>query len=147
MGYRRGPVIRRLRREDLFNGFLLSLDSLRPASGMEKAKAEEIFSRVSSEPCHMVLVAELDGRVVGAATVLIEQKFIHNGGRVGHIEDVAVSEEAQQVGVGSALVRACLDRAARAGCYKTILECTDAVKEFYEELGFKHYSNGMRFEH
>ena len=147
MGGAPGLRIRRLQEEDIFNGLLLSLDSLREASGMAESEARDVFHRICSNPDHVVLVAELDGRVVGAATLLIEQKFIHNGGRAGHIEDVAVLDDMQGSGIGASLVRACLDHAARAGCYKTVLQCTDAVKEFYQDLGFRHHGSGMRFDH
>ena len=139
--------IRQLEERDLLNGFLLSLDSLRDASSMDESRALEIFRAVSSRPDHTVLVAELDGRIVGTATVLIEQKFIHCGGRAGHIEDVTVAKGVQSRGIGRSLVRACLEHAAAAGCYKTVLECADVVKEFYCSLGFRHHSSGMRFDH
>gem|GEM_PF-6611522 len=30
---------------------------------------------------------------------------------------------------------------------KTILDCSDNVKPFYEKLGFKHNSNELRYNH
>ena len=42
------PIIRKLRIEDLQNGFLTSLDSLRKASDIDKSKAEEIFKKIDS---------------------------------------------------------------------------------------------------
>ncbi len=40
-----------------------------------------------------------------------------------------------------------LEYAQKQGCYKTILDCTDEVKPFYEKLGFKHVANELRFDH
>ena len=40
-----------------------------------------------------------------------------------------------------------LEFAKNRGCYKTILDCTDDVKGFYEKLGFKHTASEMRFDH
>ena len=37
------PIIRELRKEDLWNGFLTTLDSLRQASDIDKNKAEDDF--------------------------------------------------------------------------------------------------------
>jgi glucosamine-phosphate N-acetyltransferase len=37
------PIIRELKKEDLWNGFLISLDSLKEASNIDKNKAEMIF--------------------------------------------------------------------------------------------------------
>ncbi len=89
------PIIRELKKEDLWNGFLTTLDSLRQASDIDKNKAEEIFEKINSNPDHIVAVAELDGKIVGATTLLIEPKFIHKGGVVGHIEDVAIDKKFQ----------------------------------------------------
>jgi glucosamine-phosphate N-acetyltransferase len=44
-------------------------------------------------------------------------------------------------------MQAALEYARAQGCYKTILDCDDKVKPFYERLGFKRHSNGMRFDH
>ena len=40
-----------------------------------------------------------------------------------------------------------LEKSQNRGCYKTILDCTDDVKPFYEKLGFKAIANEMRFDH
>jgi len=40
-----------------------------------------------------------------------------------------------------------LEFAKNRGCYKTILDCTDDVKPFYEKLGFKLIANELRFDH
>ncbi len=140
-------TIRELEEKDLFNGFLESMDSLKSASNLEREKAKEIFEKISSNSNHFVYVAILDGRVVGSTTMLIEPKFIHNGRNVAHIEDVVVSNEYQGKGIGEMLMRSLLDLAKDNNCYKTILYCSDEVKPFYEKIGFKRTSNGMRFDH
>jgi len=140
-------IIRKLRKEDLQNGFLTTLDSLKQASDIEAKKAEEIFEKINSTPDYTIAVAELEGRVVGATTLLIEQKFIHNGGLVGHIEDVVVDKNHQGQKIGEKIMKFLLDIANERGCYKTILDCTDDVKLFYEKLGFKQVASELRFDH
>jgi len=141
------PIIRELRKEDLWNGFLTSLDSLRQTSDIDRNKAEEIFEKINSNPDHLVAVAELDGKIVGSTTLLIEPKFIHKGGLVGHIEDVVVDKNFQGQKIGEKIMKYLLEFAKNRGCYKTILDCTDDVKPFYEKLGFKHIANELRFDH
>ena len=141
------PTIRELRKEDLWNGFLTTLDSLRQASDIDRNKAEEIFEKINSNPDHIVAVAELDGKIVGSTTLLIETKFIHKGGLVGHIEDVAIDKNFQGQKIGEKIMKYLLEFAKNRGCYKTILDCTDDVKPFYEKLGFKHIANELRFDH
>ncbi|HYL65845.1 MAG TPA: GNAT family N-acetyltransferase [Nitrosopumilaceae archaeon] len=139
--------IRELQEKDLFNGFLASLDSLRKASDLSPKKAKIIFKKMKSIPDHIIYVAVSDSKIIGAATIFIEPKFIHNGGRVGHIEDVVVSKEHQGEGIGLKLIKALIQYAEKKGCYKTVLDCADEIVPFYKKLGFKHFSNSMRIDH
>ena len=140
-------TIRKLQKDDLWNGFLFTLDSLRQASNIDKKTAEKIFNKINSNPDHIVVVAVIEGKIVGSTTLLIETKFIHNGGKVGHIEDVVVDKEYQRKGIGEKIITYLLRYAKDQGCYKTILDCTDEVKPFYEKLGFKQNANALRFDH
>ncbi|MBL7001735.1 MAG: histone acetyltransferase, partial [Nitrosopumilus sp.] len=42
------PIIRELKKEDLLNGFLTTLDSLRQTSDIDKNDAEKIFEKIDS---------------------------------------------------------------------------------------------------
>jgi len=139
--------IRELEEYDLSNGFLNSLDSLRKASNLDLEKAKNIFKKIQSDVNHVIFVAIINDEVIGSTTMFIEQKFIHNGGKVSHIEDVVVSNKFQGLGIGRKLIRAALEYAKKNNCYKTILDCKDEVKHFYEKIGFKIESNCMRYDH
>jgi glucosamine-phosphate N-acetyltransferase len=139
--------IRKIIESDLDNGYLESLDALRKASNLDKNKTKSILKKIAQNPDHVIFVALQKNKVVGATTLLIEQKFIHDGGKVGHIEDVVVSKELQGKGIGQKIIRFVLDYAKSQGCYKTILDCDDKVKPFYEKIGFEAHSNGMRYDH
>jgi len=140
-------IIRKLKKADLQNGFLTTLDSLRHTSNIETKKAEEIFEKIDSNPNHIIAVAEVAGKIIGATTLLIEPKFIHDGGLVGHIEDVVVDKNYQGQRIGEKIMKYLLEIAKNQGCYKTILDCTEDVKQFYEKLGFKYVANELRFDH
>lgn len=139
--------IREIEERDFARGFLESLDSLRMASDLTQEKTKEIFKKIKSNANHKIFVAQLGDKIVGSTTIIIEPKFIHKGGLVGHIEDVVVSKDIQGTGIGEKLIHASLDYAKNQGCYKTILDCSDDVKQFYEKIGFKKHSNSMRFDH
>tara|TARA_B100001079_G_scaffold270127_1_gene283780 strand:+ start:2562 stop:2996 length:435 start_codon:yes stop_codon:yes gene_type:complete len=140
-------IIRKISESDLENGFLESLDNLKHASDLGQTTAKNILNKILNDENHIIHVAELDGKIVGSTTLLIEQKFIHEGGIVGHIEDVVVKKEFEGQGIGMKLVLSLLDIAKKRECYKTILNCEDSLKSFYEKVGFKHKSNEMRFDH
>jgi len=140
-------IIREIEEDDLENGFLETLDFLRNASDLDKNKANEILKKIKQNPNHIIYVAIDNKKIVGSTTLLIEQKFIHDGGLVGHIEDVVVRKDCEGKGIGIKLVTSLLERAKEKNCYKTILDCKDDVKQFYERIGFKRESNGMRYDH
>jgi len=139
--------IREIKENDLENGFLETLDFLRKASDLDKNKAKEILEKIKQNTNQIIQVAIDDKKIVGCITLLIEQKFIHDGGLVGHIEDVVVRKDYEGKGIGMKLVTSMLEYAKRKNCYKTILDCKDDVKQFYERIGFKRESNGMRYDH
>ncbi|MBT3474812.1 MAG: GNAT family N-acetyltransferase [Thaumarchaeota archaeon] len=139
--------IREIIEKDIENGFLETLDSLRKTSDLDKKIGKDILKKIISNPDHIIHVAEENGKIIGSTTLFIEQKFIHNGGKVGHIEDVVVSKEYEGRGIGFKLVNSLLEKARVMNCYKTILDCQDELIPFYERIGFKQESNQMRYNY
>ena len=139
--------IREIEEDDLEKGFLETLDFLRNASGLDKNKSKEILKKIKQNPNHIIYVAIDNKKIVGSTTLFIEQKFIHDGGLVGHIEDVVVRKDYEGKGIGMKLVISLLNVAKQRKCYKTILNCKDSLKPFYENIGFKQIANEMRYDH
>ena len=139
--------IREIGEDCIEKGFLETLDFLRNASGLDKNKTKEILKKIKQNPDHIIHVAIDDKKIVGSTTLFIEQKFIHDGGLVGHIEDVVVRKDYEGQGIGMKLVISLLDVAKQKKCYKTILNCEDNLRQFYEKIGFKKATNEMRYDH
>ena len=140
-------VVRELEERDLSNGFIETLSYLRKVGNISEASIKEIFRKLKMNPDTKIFVAvNKDGKIIGATTLLIEQKFIHEGGLVGHIEDVVTHKDFRKIGVGSSLIEASLDFARNAGCYKVILDCSEENVPFYKKLGFERRSIQMRID-
>jgi len=92
-----------------------------------------------------IFVAIKDSDIVGSITAIIEQKFIHNGGKICHIEDVVTRKGFEKLGIGSLLVEKVLELAKNEKCYKVILNCSEYNSKFYENLGFYIHDTGMRY--
>jgi glucosamine-phosphate N-acetyltransferase len=137
-------LIRALQTGDFSNGFLETLGSLAPVD-LTPEEAVAIWNKRSTAGIHTV-VAEIDGRVAGTASLIVEQKYIHRGGLVGHIEDVAVHSDHLRKGVGSALVEHLTQHACALGCYKVILNCRDRLIPFYNQIGYRRHDSGLRFD-
>ena len=138
------PTIRLMDATDLRRGFLVALGSLKPTE-LTDEQALDVFRRRMRSRLK-TYVALRDDRVAGTASLFIEPKFIHNGGIVGHIEDVAVHTAYQHHGIGGALVGHLLTVCRDAGCYKVILDCDEHVIPFYEKLGFRRWEHALRID-
>ena len=85
-----------------------------------------------------VLVAELDGAVVGCLTTSV-MRVLHRPALVGRISMMVVDEGLRSRGIGARLVRAAEEALAAQGCY--MIEVTSHVRRteahrFYERLGY-----------
>ena len=136
--------IRPLQPADFAAGFLETLGSLAPVD-LTPEEAIAIWQKRTDSGIHSV-VAEVDGRVVGTASLIVEKKFIHRGGLVGHIEDVAVHSDHWRQGIGTALVERLTELASSLHCYKVILNCLDQLVPFYARLGYRRHDSGLRFD-
>jgi glucosamine-phosphate N-acetyltransferase len=136
--------LRALEQKDFERGFLETLANLAEVS-LTPDEAIHIWRGRNAAGVRTV-VAVSDGRVIGTASLILEHKFLHRGGTIGHIEDVAVHPSAQGKGVGTAVVQSLIDLARESGCYKVILSCTDKNTAFYTRLGFRRHDNGMRID-
>ena len=135
-------ILRPLQPEDFSRGLLETLESLAPV-GLTPQEAEGIWHERLTAGNHTYVVEE-HGEVVGTASIIIERKFIRNGGLVGHIEDVAVRADRQRLGIGTRLVEHLTAEAFRMGCYKVILNALSHVTGFYARLGYKVHDSGLR---
>eukprot|EP00775_Hariotina_reticulata_P013371 gene13371-13498_t len=75
------------------------------------------------------------GKVVGTAALVVERKFVHACGKVGHIEDVVVDQAARGQKLGQKLIDELVKVAQEQGCYKVILDCAEHNVEFYGKCG------------
>jgi glucosamine-phosphate N-acetyltransferase len=129
---------------DLERGLLATLSNLADVA-LSLDEAREVF-RGRLRLGVRTYVAVADEQVIGTTSLLVEQKFIHHGGKVGHIEDVAVHRDFQGRGVARELLEYAVAQARRLGCYKVILNCRDELLPFYERFGFRRHDNGMRLD-
>lgn len=134
-------VIRDLWATDLDKGFFQTLAALR-SSDLTLDQARHIH-RCRLAQGVKTYVALLGPKVLGTASLIPEQKFY---GIVAHIEDVAVHPDHQRQDIGTVLMKHALAEAKKLGCYKVILDCTEEVKPFYEQLGFHAHNLGLRMD-
>jgi glucosamine-phosphate N-acetyltransferase len=126
--------------------FFATLENLRKVGDVKKDRARKILALVNTQGGKIFVACKSNGEIVGVTTLIIEQKFIRAGGKVGHVEDVAIKKGYERMGIGSALVKKAVEKAKKQKCYKVILDCLDKNVSFYKKSGFKLYGNSMRLD-
>ena len=134
-------VIRDFEKKDSTEELLETLKEVWSVDEINESTLDKWFKNDN----HMV-VAEFDGKIVGSATLHLQQKIIRNGGIAGCIEDVLVREDYRGNNIGSQLIQELIKKAENFGCYKIILSCFPERINFYKKNGFNQESITMRFD-
>ncbi|KAM0450510.1 hypothetical protein ACHAPV_004883 [Trichoderma viride] len=153
-----GYKLRALRRTDYDSGFLDCLRVLTTVGEVSEDKFKKQFDNMLASDSYYIIVIEDTAReknsVVATGALIVEHKFIHSLGKVGHIEDIAVAKDQQGKKLGLRLIQALDHVAEKIGCYKSILDCSDANEGFYVKCGFRraglqmaHYYEGGKSKH
>jgi len=143
-------TIREIEENDFDNGFFETLSNLSAVGGIKTNEVlkKEIIKEIITNKDYVIIISEdtKSREVIGTATLFIEQKFIHNGGKVGHIEDVVTRRGYEGRGIGKEIMNKLITISRERGCYKIILDCDEKVSKFYEKIGFKKKAIMLRFD-
>ena len=133
--------------KDLLNNcsyFLDTLSNLRETVNLSLEKQIDILDKINFQDGHIFVAIKDNKEIISTSTILIEQKYIRNGAKIGHIEDVATNKNYEGKGIGKKVVEECISYAKKRGCYKVILDCSDELINFYNYFGFCKSENHMR---
>ena len=107
----------------------------------------DAFDAIDRDPNNELVVAVVDDEVVGVLQLTIIPYLTHQGGWRALIEGVRIASETRGQGVGRALIRWAIDRAAARRC-RIVQLTTDKARHdalrFYESLGFQATHEGMK---
>ncbi|MDR4510545.1 MAG: GNAT family N-acetyltransferase [Nitrososphaeraceae archaeon] len=141
-------VVREIHERDLGIDFCTTLSNLADVGELilDKNLILELYFAIKKKSNSKIFVAILENKIVGSITTIIEQKFIHNGGKVCHIEDVVTRKGYEKMGIGSLLVKKAIEFAILENCYKVILSCSEQNFSFYQKNGFYKHEITMRLD-
>ncbi|GAA5802636.1 acyl-CoA N-acyltransferase [Helicostylum pulchrum] len=134
-----GYTLRALRSNDYERGFLKVLEVLTEVGNHSRQEFDEQFNYLKkhNHQYHTITITEdAKNQVVAVGTILVERKFVHKNGLVGHIEDIAVNGNQQGKKLGLRIIQALKYIGAKRGCYKVILDCSEKNVPFYQKCGF-----------
>lgn len=94
-----------------------------------------------------VLVAELDGEVIGVCQVMVFPHFQHTGGWCAELESVHVRSDLRGRGIGAQLLHSAEGLARAHGCYRIQLTSRNVREDahrFYRTNGYEQTSQGFK---
>ena len=107
----------------------------------------DAFEAIDRDPNHELVVAEVDGEVIGTLQLMFLPSISYQGGIRAQVESVRVVGRLRGQGFGAEMMKWALERARQRGCHLMQLTThksrTDAHR-FYEGLGFTKSHIGMK---
>jgi GNAT superfamily N-acetyltransferase len=107
----------------------------------------DMLAVITADPNNDLLVAVLQGEVVGTFQLTIIPSMRRGGIHSAEIEAVVVDERVRGQRVGEAMMSWAIDEARRRGCDNVHLTSNKArtdAHRFYERLGFRQTHEGLR---
>ncbi|MCX7780380.1 MAG: GNAT family N-acetyltransferase [Negativicutes bacterium] len=109
----------------------------------------QVWLDVIADKRQHLLVAEVEGKVVGTLNLSVIPNLGHGGQPWAAIDNVAVDTAYRSRGIGQALVAEAGNIARKFNCYKIILSSNLArtrAHDFYRRLGWKETHIGFSLE-
>jgi glucosamine-phosphate N-acetyltransferase len=118
-----GYTARPLRRSDFHLGYLDVLRVLTTVGDISESMWNERYEYLykRNDEYYMIVICDGAGKIVGTGSLIVERKFIHALGLVGHIEDIAVAQDQQGKKLGLRIIQTLDYVAEKVGCYKVFL--------------------------
>lgn len=107
----------------------------------------EAFEQIGNDPNHELIVAELDGEVVGTLHLMFIPSISYQGGLRAQVESVRVEGKVRGRGIGSGMMKWAVEKAQARGAHLVQLtthRSREDAHRFYERLGFTKSHVGMK---
>ena len=105
------------------------------------------FDVIDRDPHQRLIVAELDGAIVGTMQLSWLPGLINRGAVRGQIEAVRIAADKRSLGLGAAMIGWAVERFRESGCFMAQLTSNNdraAAHRFYERLGWKKSHAGFK---
>ncbi len=105
------------------------------------------FEQIERDSNHELIVAELNGDVIGTLQLMFLPSLSFQGGLRAQVESVRVDKLYQGQGIGSDMMQWAIERAQGRGAHVVQLTTHQSradAHRFYERLGFKGTHLGMK---
>jgi GNAT superfamily N-acetyltransferase len=110
---------------------------------------EEAFREISQDPNNELIVADLNGAVIGTLQLTFIPNLTLRGGKRALVEAVFIDQQYRGQGIGKKLMQWAIERARQRNCRMIQLTTNKArhdAQRFYEALGFTGSHIGMKYK-
>ncbi len=128
-------IFRKLEESDYNKNYLQLLSQLTEVGQITPDAFANILKKIQSQI--WVFEDTHTNKIVASASILFEQKIIHSGGIVAHLEDVVIDESYRGIKLGQKLIANIIVKARESGAYKIIADCKTELLSFYSKNGFQ----------
>jgi glucosamine-phosphate N-acetyltransferase len=128
-------IFRKLEESDYHKNYLQLLSQLTQVGHISPEEFSNILAKIQSQI--WVFEDTTVNKIVASASIFLEQKFIHGGGIVAHLEDVVVDQSYRGAQLGQKLIANIVDIAKNSSAYKIIADCKPELLSFYSKNGFE----------
>ena len=107
------------------------------------------FREIEADTNNELVVAELEGEVVGTLQLTFTPSISFHGGERCTVESVRVDEKLRGKGIGREMMLWAIERAKEKGCISMQLTTNNDrvdAHRFYENLGFSRTHIGMKLK-
>lgn len=105
------------------------------------------FADIDADKNNYLIVAEVEGKVIGTAQLTILTHLTYQGGKRGHIEGVRIDESHRGSGIGKHMIEWMINKSKELNCHMIQLTMNKArgdTIEFYRKLGFVASHEGLK---
>jgi len=109
----------------------------------------QAFEQIDRDPNHELIVAELNGELVGTLHLMFLPSISHQGGLRSQVGSVRVDRKFQNKSIGSQMMEYAIQRAKARGAHLMQLTTHSPRRDahrFYERLGFEGSHLGMKLK-
>lgn len=107
----------------------------------------DAFEAIEVDPNQELIVAELDGKVIGTLQLMYLPSLSYQGGTRAQVESVRILQRLRGQGIGAEMMEWAIERARQRGCHLMQLTSHKSradAHRFYEKLGFTKSHIGMK---
>ncbi len=109
---------------------------------------EDIIKTILDDANNHIFLIKFDDKNIGIVTLTLEPKFIHEGCKAGHVEDLLILPEYRGNKISNKVIEELKEKCMNSECYKIILDVSNSkIKDIFKNSGFQEDGHCMSYDY